>query len=447
MPQPSAEKNPVPVSPTLQRRLTRNKFRLAAILLVFAGTLLGAAAWWLLNPAPLVLRVAAGEEGSATHALLREVASIAAQSSDGVRLEVLVTGERDGEGNRFETGATDLAAVRSDTELGADVRMVAGLYSNYFHLIVDDLIPAFRVDDLRRLKVVIPPFGTNGFRAFWLVTDPDGLSMNSLDWSATDFEAAGEGLLSGRYDALFTVRPMRDPALLELFEEARQRSRRLRYLPIHRADVIAAKWQHLDASAIAPGAISERIPRHRTATNRIEHYLVAGESAPPEAIRRLTGVMFQHRDELDKRTGLGPVIEEAKGTGGPGVHPGAALFYAGTEPEFWRENIAAIVMIVLAGVMPVLAVLSFWAGQRAARPRSADKYNDQLFDVEKRASESTSPTDLIELRVELDRILETALMAHEAGEVADVDYQQFKTFQESVRESIRAKQANLVGAD
>lgn len=421
-------------------------FAIAAAIAVIGGN------WWLArDTGAIFLRVGTGPVGSDSNVLMREAAEVVRRHSDELRLQVIATRDPSENISLLNSGQIDAAAIRADTPVVSDVRIIANLYSDYFHLIVDGQAPAFEIDDVTKLRIAIPQFGTDAFRSFWVIADHYDLPIDGFDWTATDFSTAREGLLNGRFDALFTVRSLRDRALLLLFEDAQLKSRRLRYLPIRQAEAISLKRPFLGANTIPAGALSGAgpVPARPTPTGTVERMLVTREQVSSETVRQLTEILFEHRLDLTIRFALASAISapnESVGLNIP-LHEGAEQFYTRDEPGFLQENAEPIALMVTVFAMLVSALLALRSRLVASQKNRADKYNHQLLDLNARAATTASLPDLAGMRSELNQILETVVIALDTDEVTDEGFQSFALLWESVRDTIRDRQSELARTD
>lgn len=417
-------------------------FAVAAAMAAIGGS------WWLARDTGAVfLRVGTGPVGTDSYVLMREAAEVVRRHSDDLRLQAIATRDPSENISLLNSGRIDAAAIRADTPVVSDVRMVANLYSDYFHLIVNGDAPAFEIDDVPRLRIAIPQYGTDAFRSFWVIADHYDLPIERFDWTATDFATAREGLLDGGFDALFTVRSLRDRALLLLFEDAQLKSKRLRYLPIRQAEAISLKRPFLGARTIPAGALSGAgpVPARPTPTGTVERILVTREQVSADTIRQLTEILFEHRLDLTIRFALASAISAPNESAGLNIplHDGAEQFYTRDEPGFLQENAEPIALMVTVFAMLVSALLALRSRLVASQKNRADRYNHQLLDLNARAAASASLPELAGMRSELNRILETVVIALDTDEVTDEGFQSFALLWESVRDTIRDRQSEL----
>src|SRR5690606_1149931 len=117
-------------------RRTRRSGLLAAMAVLAVAAIGGGWFIWttlLAPPAePVTLVIGAGPAGTDAHALLREVGEVVERHSTRIRLRIRETRDSSESISLLNQHQVDLAAIRADTPVVADVRLVARLYPDYF---------------------------------------------------------------------------------------------------------------------------------------------------------------------------------------------------------------------------------------------------------------------------------------------------------------------------
>ncbi|MCB1418538.1 MAG: hypothetical protein KDJ74_05870 [Notoacmeibacter sp.] len=403
--------------------------------------------WVSREPEIVVLRVGAGPFGSDSYELMRHTAEVVERHSKSLRLSVRATRDPSESISLLNSGKIDLGAIRADTPVISNVRMIASLFPDYFQIVVRNDAPAWTVNDLPKLKIAIPDFGTDGFRSYWIVADHYDLPVNRPTWTATSFPEAAKGLLSGQFDAMFTVRSLRDDMLLRMFEEAQLKQLKLRYIPIPQAAAIALKRPFLESAVMPVGAFTGAlpVPGSETVTAAVQRILVSRAEVPEDAIRELTAILFEHRLDLTIRFSLASAIrqpDEARGLNVP-LHDGAAAFFNRDNPSFIQENAEPIALGVTLFAMMISGLLAIRRRLDARQKNRADVYNYRLLELNAQARQASNIDDLSRLRNELDEILETVVVALDTDEVTEEGFQSFSLLWGSVRDTIRERRETL----
>ncbi len=435
-------------APNERSRVARARLlTLSLFCIAFAAVAAGGWYYWQRERAPTVLVIGAGPFDSDAYQLMREVAEVVQRSSDRLRLDIRATRDPSENISRLNAHRIDLAVVRADTPVVADVRVVADLYPDYLHLIVRDDAPAWTVPEIVNTNIVIPEFGTDAFRTFWVVGDHYDLPIDKFRWRARAFSEAAPELLAGRINALFTVRSVRDRALLRLFEEAQLKRIKLRYIPIRQAEAISLKRPFLHPAVIPSGSFTgaSPVPVIDTPTASVSRILVTREDVDDEAIRQLTEVLFEHRLDLTMRFALASAItapDQTRGLSMP-VHEGAEAFYERDEPNFLQANAEPLALLVTLSMIMLSALFTLRSRLLSTQKNRADTYNYRLLEIAASARATRSLSELRDLKKDLAIVLETVVVALDTDEVTDEGFQSFSLLWDSVRDQINDRIADL----
>jgi uncharacterized protein len=421
-------------------------------LLLFAAVFVAAAAMWRLwfanvNGLPEELVVGAGQAGSDAFVYMSEVADVLARESSRLRLRVVATRDPSENISLLNAGKISLAVVRADTPLSGDSRMVAALYPDYFQMIVAADSRAYDITDLTGMKIALPEFGTDAQLSFFAVADHYDLSTEKVSWQATNFTQARKGLISGRYDGLFTVRSLRDPQLLTLFEDAQLKHKPLRFLPVRQAEAMGLKRPFLKSGRIPFGAFTGAgpAPAADLPTAYVERVLVTRSTVSASAIRDLTAALFDRRLELTLRFPLAAAVSQPdleRNLSVP-VHDGAVQYYDREKPslfEAYSNQIGLLLTMLAMAGSGLLALRSRFLSRQKDR---ADVYNYRLIDLLDQSKAAHTVESLNTLRSQHDEILKTVVIALDSDRVTDEGFQSFSLLWESVRTSLAERRSAL----
>ena len=432
-----------PSSPSANRKSRRTRaFRNGMLLaiIVSVGALVLTWQWIDRERAPELLTIATGPAGSDAYTLMREVAEVVERHSDRLRLDIRPTRDASQNIALLNARRMDAAVIRADTPVFSDIRGIADLYPDLFHVIVRDQVRAFTVHDLDRISISIPDYDTANFRSFWVVGDHYDLPIDGFAWRAEPFVEGAEKLLRGEVDALFAVRSMRDRQLLRMFEDAQLTGLKLRYIPIRQADAIALKRPFLSAAQIPMGGFTGAlpVPDADTPTLGVGRVLVTRVDVAERPIRELTRILFEHRKDLTIRFALASAIATPGTDQGLSVplHNGAQAFFDRDEPSFVQENAEPLALLVTVLTVLVSGLIALRSRFVASQKNRADVYNFQLLEIEERASAATTGDELAALKQELNQVLRTVVVALDTDEVTDEGFQSFSLLWDAVRETI-----------
>lgn len=468
--------------------------------LIFAAILIIAAiaAYLYLNrERPIVtLNVAAGPYRSDSYELMKEIADVIERQSDTLRIKVIATkdssqniallnrgfkklveqntavdpngeireieklamkdmgivipessSDNEKESDNGETISIDLATIRSDTPVVANVRMIAELFPDFFQIISKADNGYFSVRDLDGKRVAIPPFGTDEFRSFWAIGDHYDLSLSGVKWKAMDINDAVPEFLAGNLDAIFTVRSLRDRLLLNLHEDAVLKGQDLTLVEIDQAPAIAVKRPFLSSETIPKGAFGGNpvVPRRDIISTAVTRTLVTRDDLDPELIRELTSILFENRLDLIIRFALASAIQMPNVDEGLSIplHAGSQQYYNRDQPSFLQENAEPIALMITIAAMLFSGLLALRSRLNSGQKNRMDSYNYMLLNIADQARVSNDKVQLGELKNELFGILETVVRALDTDEVTEEGFQSFSLLWESVREMIKDRHLEI----
>ena len=396
---------------------------------------------------PDILTVAAGPRGSDAYQLLSEIAEVVERHSDRIRLKILQSGGSSENVSLIRADKVDLAAVHADTPAVNTIHLVSHLYDDYFQLIASDASGINGLRDLIGKRVALPPFGTDEFRAFWMLARHYDLAVDDFRWQAMTLEKAREEIAKRRVDAVFALRSLHDRSVLLLISNAELVRTPLRYVSIGQTQAIALNRPFLGAGKIVKGAFDgdPPLPDRDIQAPSINRLLVSRADIDAGAVYELTRILFEQRLDLIVRTPLADEIavpDAATGLAVP-LHEGALRYYRRDEPSFIQENAEPLALLVTVFAMLISAAFALRARVIANRKNRADSYNYELLALANCAHDATSLEEINVCREQLHKIRENVVIALDTDEVTEEGFQSFAFLWESVRAGINDKLGEL----
>ena len=430
-------------------RSRRARYRLLLVLLTSAVLAAAFGGWYFLGrtSAPMVLTVGAGPYLSDSHELMREVAEVVERHTDRLKVRVLATRDSSQNITLLNDKKVDLATIRSDTPVISSVRLVANLFPDYFQLLVRGQSDIRTVRDLIGKQVAIPPFGTDEFRSFWVISDHYDLPITAVKWRSLTFEQAANAFQAGQIDAIFTVRSLRDRLLLNLHEDAILKRQNLKLITIDQAPAISVKRPFLRADTIPKGTFAgdPAVPSRDTLSSVVSRTLVSREDVDGELMRELTSILFENRLDLVIRFALASAIRRPDPSVGLSIplHDGSEAYFNRDQPSFLQENAEPIALVLTVAGILFSGLLTLRARLTSGQKNRMDSYNYMLLEIGDRARNSNKKSELKQLRRDLYQILETVVRALDTDEVTEEGFQSFSLLWESVREMIKDREQDL----
>ena len=430
-----------------------SKLRLPTfIVIVMTGAAIVFTIWWYLvrEQEIVTLRVGAGFYGSDSYELMVEVAKVVERQGQGIRLEVVATENSSKNISLLNIGKLDIATIRSDTPVVANVRLITNLFRDYFQLIARPDAGIADIGDLVGKRIAIPPFGTDEFRSFWALADHYDLPIRGMRWKPMGLDRANDKLLSGEVDVLFTVRSLRDRLLLNLFEDAKLKKFRLNFIEIDQADAMALKRPFLGFGLVSKGAFigTPSTPERDVKTVTANRVLVTRQDVSQPAIAELTRVLFEHRLDLTIRFALASAITQPQNSVGINtpLHAGAEQYFNRDQPSFLQENAEPIALIITIVAMLISSLLALRRRFSNTQKDRMDTYNYMLLDIAQEARQADNIDEIKQLKMKMFKILETVVRALDKDEVNEDGFQSFSLLWHSVRDIV-VEQAGEISSD
>jgi hypothetical protein len=197
-------------------------------------------------------------------------------------------------------------------------------------------------------------------------------------------QAAGDAFLNGQA-AIFRVRAIGDPSIQQLVQ-----SGRVRFLPIAHAAAMKIKYPAFNAAVIPVGAYlgNPPVPGQDFPTVSIHRTLLARDDASAAAVRAVTEVLHDHRQEMmqeipanmaEVRLLLVQVHRPDLQSGlSPALHPGALGFYDKDKPSFLMAHPDYVGLFITVGLMigSWMWELKRWIQRQ--QKSNADEYSNRV---------------------------------------------------------------------
>jgi len=283
-------------------------------------------------------------------------------------------------------GKADFALLQADVEHFPDNGgIVAILYADLFQLVAREGSDIKTIRDLKGKKIALPEKGSGQYASFWALAHYYGIGENDLDAYYFSSREINRRMAADSLDATFAVRALGNHFIQDLL-----RSGKAKLIPIEDIDAFRIDRPSLAASSIPRGAYGgdPYIPAETTLTIAVPRLLVARDKTDKEAVRLVTQLLFERRNDLIKA--LGPEYQHLSGSiaqpdGRQGtfipLHPGAQAFYDREKPNFFTENIE-IFGILISILLPLISGALGWYTNRIERQKnSADQYAKEVMTI------------------------------------------------------------------
>jgi hypothetical protein len=233
-----------------------------------------------------------------------------------------------------------------------------------------------------------------------------------------------EQFLRGELDAVFRVRPPRNPGVRRLVQEGGGV-----LVPIDQGEAITLEHFALERSLVPRGAYqgAPPVPAEDLPTLAAPRLLLAHARTDPGIVREITAALFELRHPLVERMPLAAFMAPP-GTDRPSLlalHEGARRYYDREKPGYLRAN-ADVLALVLTVVLGVASWV--WGAKRSlerARKDRADRHNLELTSLMRQAAEASSREEIVEVRRRLVAIFEQVVSELDQGRLDAESLQSF----------------------
>ena len=114
------------------------------------------------------------------------------------------------------THTVDLALVQNDTPVQRNVRAIAQLYPEMFHLIANKDANINTLTDLKGKRIALMPEGSGSYNLFWPLSQHYGLTKDDFQFRSMAVSEAHTALQNGTVDALFRIIGLGNSSVAEL---------------------------------------------------------------------------------------------------------------------------------------------------------------------------------------------------------------------------------------
>src|SRR5258705_1175077 len=372
---------------------------------------------------PVTLTVAVGSiDGEAANAM-SAIASQLVSTNASVRLKVVDTGPVLEAGKAFSSGKVDLAVVRGDI---GDLSQAQAVVVVAHMVVLVVAPPGSSIDSIDKLKG--RRVGVIGGEANSKIVDvlskEYGLDRAKVFKDVTLADAR-RALQSKEINALLVVIPLSQKYLSLVRGFFQQGPKSLPVLiSIDSAGAIAEAERAYESFDVPKGTLrgAPPVPDDDLTTLRTTLYLVARKKLGSDLVTNLTQtIMNVRRDLMVEQPIFAQITAPSTDPDAfSAVHPGAAVFYNGTQQSFMDEygNWIYLTPMILGGLATVLAAAWKFLG---IAPFANDGPLDALYVLVRRIRKADTEATLGTIEDEIDEILKAQRAKAAAGDEDAVD--------------------------
>ncbi|MEL6230462.1 MAG: TAXI family TRAP transporter solute-binding subunit [Cyanobacteria bacterium J06627_3] len=390
------------------------------------------------------VQLATGGPTGEYYAFGQAIAQVVEANEPKIRVEVVESPGSNQNMDDIHSHNVDLALVQNDTPVQPNVRAIAQLYPEMFHLIAAKDANINTLTDLRGKLLALMPEGSGSYNLFWPLSQHYGLTQNdfqSRPMPATDAHVA---LQAGSVDALFRIIGLGNSSVTELLA-----TNRFKLVPIDQIGALQLTQPYLKSTVIPKGSYDggSPIPSKDLPVVAVSALLIANVDVNADVVKAITRILYEHRNELirvNPRTANIQSPDVSQNLGFP-LHEGARAYYTQDNPSFlvtYAEPIGLLLSV------SILLCSSLWQGRqwliRNQKDR-ADRYNLQILDLIEKIEQARDFDELQTLRQQLLEILRKVVVDLDIDRISPESFQSFTFPWEVANTAIRHQEIILNG--
>jgi uncharacterized protein len=398
------------------------------------------------------ITLAAGDSHGESYILSSALKTVVERHYPRIRINLLETGGTVENIAMLSAGRAQLATAQADIVPGPTARTVAVLYDDTFQLMVRKDSHIQQLTDLRGKRIALARSGGQ-FQSFLRVAEHFGLHEEDFHFIGSSDTAADLAFENGQADAIFRVRAIGNPSIQRLVQKGD-----IRFLSIEHAAAMKINQPAFQPASIPEGAYlgNPPVPDSNVPTVAVQRTLLALDSASPDAIRAVTSVLMERRQEMmqeipanlnDVRLLLAQVHQPQLQVGlGPALHSGAASFYNKDKPSFLMAHADYIGLVLTVALMVASWIweLNRWMQRR--QKSAADHYNNRAVALITAAQEAQSDALLVDIWRELLATLTKAVQDLDADRMSQESFNSFRSILQIGLEVIKERRAILASS-
>jgi uncharacterized protein len=395
------------------------------------------------------LTVAAGAQSGESYILSRAMKAVVERHYPRVRITLLETGGTVENLKMLEDGRAQLATAQADVLPGPKARAVAVLYDDTFQLLVPKDSALRNFADLRNKRIALAQNGGQ-FQSFLRVAEHFNLHRENFAFVGVDDASAVDAFVKGSTDAIFRVRAIGDPTIEQLAQ-----SGKVRFLPIGQAAAMRIRYPAFEPALIPEGAYvgDPPVPAQDFPTVTVQRTLLASDSANSTAIRAITAVLMERRQEITREIPAGmPEVgllalqarrPQPQSGLGPALHPGALSYYDKDRPSFLMAHPDYVGLMITVALMAGSWIWELKRWMQRQQKNQADIYSSRVMALMGGVQDITSVARLEEIWRELLAILTRAVEDLENDRLSEESFNSFRVILQIGMDVTRERRALL----
>ncbi len=390
------------------------------------------------------VRLATGSPTGEYYAFGQAIAQVTEANEPKIRVEVV---ESDGANQNMDdvhNHTVDLALVQNDTPVQRNVRAIAQLYPEMFHLIANQDANINTLTDLKGKRIALMPEGSGSYNLFWPLSHHYGLTQTDFQARPMAVDDAHTALQNGSVDALFRIIGLGNSSVAELLANDQ-----FELVPIDQIGALQLTQPYLESTIIPKGSYDggSPIPPEDVPVVSVSALLIANVDVHSDVVKAITRILYEHRSELihiNPRTANIQSPDASQNLGFP-LHEGARAYYTQDNPSFLVTYAESIGLLMSIGI---LLCSSLWQGRQwliSNQKDRADRYNLEILNLIEKIEQAKDFEELQKLRQQLLEILRKVVVDLDIDRISPESFQSFTFPWEVANTAIRHQEIILRG--
>ncbi|MCF6352210.1 MAG: TAXI family TRAP transporter solute-binding subunit [Cyclobacteriaceae bacterium] len=422
----------------MEQHTGTTKFKLIFLALLILGLLSSYSYFKSKLESKKVIIIATDEATSESFKMMDAVAEIINNEGYDFTLRVISTQGAIENSKLLDSRLVQLATLQADLKINRNVRLVANLYEEVFHLIFQPSISLASIEDVDGLKIAILTDNSGENYSYNQLVAHFGLDESKLNPISSTWKSATWLFNNGDIDAIFRVSEANHTGIKKFMTESNAQSR-----PITQSDAIVLNYPMYHKSKIPRGIFGGIPPNPKSdvITLGVDKLLVASVDTPSEVVNAIATILFTRKRELAEKTnvaGLAKVPEESSLIP---WHQGLEDFVNKEKPNFIQKNAEFLALILSIIILMGSSIMQFF---NRSKQQKLNAYNEQLLSIKINIEQTNNIKALKKLQNEHFALVNQIVGDAVQGRISSDGFEFFAFAWDSVSRIINEKEKSLM---
>lgn len=388
--------------------------------------------------------ITTGTEGGSYFALGQVIGEALGQADPPLEARVVQSGGAAENARRVALNPGTLGLVQSNTALSGNVRLIARLYPEVYHLLARGDAGISDVPDLAGKRVAVMPAGSGSNIAFYELLEHYQVPAGDITPVPGTLQEGLAALEAGEVDALFVIMALGNDTIAESVRRAD-----IQLIGLDQAPAMALFNPALTRIEVPKGVYSgdKPVPAGTIEVLGVDALLVANGALSGDTAAAIVTTLFERRQQMVEANRQAAFISEPTDQQRLtiGVHPGAEDYYQRHQPPLVVEyaepiGLAVSVLVLLASGLWQARI---WLSN--TRKNRADRYNMQIAALVDQAEQAQTLDELEAVRRSLFAIFHGVIADLDNDRIDEDSLQSFSFVWDVAQSTLSQRQLMLAG--